>query len=639
MEITDLVDVSIADLSIPSLVSHDETEYEVTSIGINAFRDCTGLTSVTIPDGVTSIGYYTFDNCAGLTSIIIPGSVTSIGERALSGTGLTSVTIPDSVTSIGKFAFYGCEGLTSVTIPDNVTSIGYSAFSGCSGLTSVTIGNNVTSIGDRAFYNCTELTSIIIPESVIDIGEEGEAFYNMALFSEDGTTPLDHTPESLSGHSFAGTYERMVRNGHTVIYDVDGGSSPAPTQSIIGKGQKFTIVSYEGTKAGHTFAGWSEGDNVYKTGDEYTVGDSDVVLTAIWDINQYTITFDANGATGDVPAEITEDYNSVVTLPDVGDLAKTGYTFAGWSETAEGEAVTEPYTMPLGGKTLYAVWTVKPTPTPEKVTKEVDPSTGYETTIIESSVTESGRTTTIDTVSEKSPSGAVTEVTTTIVAPTSSVSDIVVAEAIRQIEKVADGDVVPKINVMVSGQSAEIDLTKESIEAIADAGAEVVITSGSAEVVLDNNVVSKLSDGSGSVSVTVKTVPASQLNPEQRKAAENSSVILSASATVGSTTIHELGGTATVTLSYTLKDGEDPKNMKVTYLKDDGTTEIVDAVYDAENETITVKLDHFSFFAVSFATPVQGGADNTVLYICIAIAAIAIIGLVAYFGYFRTKKA
>jgi uncharacterized repeat protein (TIGR02543 family) len=352
------------------------------------------------------------------------------------------------------------------------------------------------------------------------------------------------------------------------------------------------------------------------------------------------VSFNSNG--GSSVSSTTSSYNGLVTQPT--SPTKSGYNFAGWyKESGLINAWDFSTDVVSGGTVLYAKWTVKPTPTPtptpEKVTKEVDPSTGYETTIIESSVTESGRTTTIDTVSEKSPSGAVTEVTTTIVAPTSSVSDIVVAEAIRQIEKVADGDVVPKINVMVSGQSAEIDLTKESIEAIADAGAEVVITSGSAEVVLDNNVVSKLSDGSGSVSVTVKTVPASQLNPEQRKAAENSSVILSASATVGSTTIHELGGTATVTLSYTLKDGEDPKNMKVTYLKDDGTTEIVDAVYDAENETITVKLDHFSFFAVSFATPVQGGADNTVLYICIAIAAIAIIGLVAYFGYFRTKKA
>ena len=55
--------------------------------------------------------------------------------------GLTSVTIPNSVTSIGDCVFSGCTGLTTMTIPNSVTTIGYSAFSVCSGLTSVTIPN------------------------------------------------------------------------------------------------------------------------------------------------------------------------------------------------------------------------------------------------------------------------------------------------------------------------------------------------------------------------------------------------------------------------------------------------------------------------------------------------------------------
>ncbi len=143
----------------------------VTSIGIKAFYNCSGLTSISISNSVTSIGEYAFYGCSGLTSISIPNSVTTIGESAFSGCiGLASVTIPDSVTSIGDSAFNGCIGLASVTIPDSVTSIGDSAFNGCIGLASVTIPDSVTSIGDSAFNGCTGLTNIIIPNSVTSIG-------------------------------------------------------------------------------------------------------------------------------------------------------------------------------------------------------------------------------------------------------------------------------------------------------------------------------------------------------------------------------------------------------------------------------------------------------------------------------------
>ena len=145
----------------------------VTSIGQDAFAHCSGLTSVTIGNSVTSIGSQAFRDCSGLTSIEIPNSVTSIGGSAFDGcSGLTSIEIPNSVTSIGENAFDGCSGLTSVTIPNNVTSIGGYTFSGCSGLTSVTIPNNVTSIGYRAFYGCTGLTSVTIPNSVTSIGQD-----------------------------------------------------------------------------------------------------------------------------------------------------------------------------------------------------------------------------------------------------------------------------------------------------------------------------------------------------------------------------------------------------------------------------------------------------------------------------------
>ena len=157
-------------VTIPSSVTYNSTTYSVTEIGSSAFRGCSGLTSITIPNSVTSIGDDAFSGCSGLTEITIPNSVTSIGYYAFyKCSGLTSVTIPNSVTEIGWSAFAGCTGLTSVTIPNSVTSIGNQAFYDCSGLTSITIPNSVTAIGNDAFYGCSNLiesNNVISPTSV-----------------------------------------------------------------------------------------------------------------------------------------------------------------------------------------------------------------------------------------------------------------------------------------------------------------------------------------------------------------------------------------------------------------------------------------------------------------------------------------
>jgi len=89
--------------------------------------------------------------------------VVNIWENAFKNcTSITGLTIPDSVTSIGQSAFYGCTSLTSATIGNSVTSIGVNAFYGCTSLSSVTIGNSVTSIGGFAFGSCTSLTGVTI---------------------------------------------------------------------------------------------------------------------------------------------------------------------------------------------------------------------------------------------------------------------------------------------------------------------------------------------------------------------------------------------------------------------------------------------------------------------------------------------
>ena len=145
---------------IPATVSYNDTIYNVTELRsiadkrycYGAFYDCTGLTSITIPNSVTSIGDRAFCMCTGLTSITIPNSVTAIGVCAFQNcTGLTSITIPNSVTYIEVGTFSGCTSLTSVTIPKSVTTIEGLAFQNCTGLTSLTIPKSVTTIRYRAF--------------------------------------------------------------------------------------------------------------------------------------------------------------------------------------------------------------------------------------------------------------------------------------------------------------------------------------------------------------------------------------------------------------------------------------------------------------------------------------------------------
>ena len=151
------------DIVIPEEVEYSGTLYSVTSIGNEAFRNCSGLTSVTIPNSVTSIGEYAFEHCNGLTSVTIPNSVTSIDFGAFLGcSGLTSVTIPNSVTSIGLSVFADCSGLTSLKVEADNTK--YDSRDNCnaiieketttliSGTKNTIIPSGVTIIGNNSFY-------------------------------------------------------------------------------------------------------------------------------------------------------------------------------------------------------------------------------------------------------------------------------------------------------------------------------------------------------------------------------------------------------------------------------------------------------------------------------------------------------
>lgn len=194
---------------IPKMVVFKNNTRKVTRIGNEAFRNCKGLRSVSIPEGVTSINLGAFSGCTSLTTVAIPSSMKEIGNSVFKGcTGLTNLTIPSGVTSIGSSLFDGCERLTSLivakensrydsrnncnaiiekatnklivgckstVIPSSVKIIGRKAFVGCTSLKSVTIPSSVTNIEEGAFAGCDGLTSVTIPSSITSIEER--AFY------------------------------------------------------------------------------------------------------------------------------------------------------------------------------------------------------------------------------------------------------------------------------------------------------------------------------------------------------------------------------------------------------------------------------------------------------------------------------
>lgn len=149
----------IVDKSVTNVTAGDLKG--ATYIGYDAFRSCSRLTNITIPNSVESISSSAFYGCSSLTNITIPNSVTSISDFVFRDcSSLTSITIPNSVTRINYSAFYDCSSLTSIVIPNSVTSIEFNTFSGCSSLTSITIPNSVTIIGSSAFSRCSTNTEL-----------------------------------------------------------------------------------------------------------------------------------------------------------------------------------------------------------------------------------------------------------------------------------------------------------------------------------------------------------------------------------------------------------------------------------------------------------------------------------------------
>ncbi|MBR5843929.1 MAG: leucine-rich repeat protein [Bacteroidaceae bacterium] len=203
-------------VAIPESVTYNESTYSVTSIGEEAFKGCTGLTEITIPNCVSTIGYSAFYYCTGLTEISIPNSVTKILDSAFYGcTGLTKIRVEASNPPyVGVWGFENVDKTIPVYVPigcvdayksnypwnefyiitdrdivgkkfesndifyqitaEDEVSVAQKGYSGSIVIPESVIYEDVTyrvtSIGPEAFNGCSELTAVTLPNSLTSIG-------------------------------------------------------------------------------------------------------------------------------------------------------------------------------------------------------------------------------------------------------------------------------------------------------------------------------------------------------------------------------------------------------------------------------------------------------------------------------------
>ncbi len=224
--------------------------YGIDELKSSTFQRCYSLESIELPDSITTIGQGIFNKCYGLKTAELPSGLSNINVAMFQDcTALESIVIPSSVTSIGDYAFNKCYSLKEVNIPDGVISIGKTAFQYCESLTNITLPNTVTSMGAYAFTLCSSLTSINIPKQLTVITDNSFASCKKL---KSIIIPKSVTTIGARAFDYCGLETITVESGNTKYDSRDNCNAIIETSSNkIIRASKNTIIPSSVTSIGN----------------------------------------------------------------------------------------------------------------------------------------------------------------------------------------------------------------------------------------------------------------------------------------------------------------------------------------------------------------------------------------------------
>ena len=326
---------SIVGCSTPNRLTTGEAFYGgIYAFGPMANGDTTGV--ITLTGGlIKNNGRYAI-NAAYHTTIYANGGEVYGGVYLKQSSKITCLEEDNGITAFkGKTVIGG----TSSVYPSHVD---WGLFYG-----GLDIYGNTTGVIVTYKDGDSEYAKQVLPSGTLATRPDAPAAtpgYTFGGWNKADGTAWDYASDKVTDNITL--YAKWAANTYTITFDTVGGSEIAPITQDYGT----VITAPEApTREGYTFIGW---DKEIPT----TMPTENMTVTAQWEINQYTITFDTNG--GSEIAPITQDYGTAITVP--ADPTREGYTFMGWDQEI-------PKTMPAENITLKAQWKDSEKPTGEIV--------------------------------------------------------------------------------------------------------------------------------------------------------------------------------------------------------------------------------------------------------------------------------